>query len=272
MSDQVRLDAALVERGLVRSRAQAKEVLTVGHVLVNDRRETKASYRVGPEDVVSLVRAPDPYVGRAARKLIAALEAFSPFAAAVRGARALDVGASTGGFTQVLLERGAEHVVALDVGHGQLAEPVRRDVRVTNLEGVNIRDVTAAEDVEGAPFDIVVSDLSFISLTLAMPHMSFLLAHDGNLVVLVKPQFEVGRERLSRTGVVTSGNQRRESLERVLAAAADVQLHPHGIAWSPMVGTHGNHEYLLWLRRDDEGLNAEQASAAIDELTRGEST
>lgn len=272
MTEEVRLDAALVERGLVRSRAQAKEALSAGVVIVNDRNETKASLKVRPEDAVALVRAPDPYVGRAARKLLAALEAFGPFAAAVRGARAIDVGASTGGFTQVLLERGAEHVVALDVGHGQLAEPVRGDSRVTDLEGMNIRDVVSSADIEGAPFDIVVSDLSFISLTLAIAHMNFLLAADGHMVVLVKPQFEVGRGRLSRSGVVTSSAQRRESLEKVIAAASAVGLHPHGIAWSPMVGTHGNHEYLLWLRRGTGGLHGERVTGLIDELTRGEAT
>lgn len=272
MSEMSRLDAALVERGLVRSRAQAKEALSAGHVSVNGRAETKASAKVASADVVTLAQEPDRYVGRAARKLVAAIEAFPTFASAIAESQAVDVGASTGGFTQVLLERGAAHVVALDVGHGQLAEPVKSDPRVTDLEGLNIRDVVSPRDVAGAPFDIVVSDLSFISLTLALPHMTFLLAQDGHMVVLVKPQFEVGRERLGRSGVVSSSEQRRESLEKVLAAAAELSLRPHGIAWSPMVGTHGNHEYLLWLRRDDGGLDSEAVRHVIDELTRGEAS
>ncbi|KLO61819.1 TlyA family RNA methyltransferase [Dermacoccus sp. 147Ba] len=274
MSGQTRLDAALVERGLVRSRAQAKEALARGSVAVNGQIERKASTKVADADVVTTSEERDPYVGRAARKLLAALEAFPDFAGAVSGARAVDVGASTGGFTQVLLERGATHVVALDVGHGQLAEPVKSDPRVTDLEGLNIRDVVSRDKVDGSPFDLVVSDLSFISLTLALPHMNFLLAEAGHLVVLVKPQFEVGRERLGRTGVVTSRDQRRESLERVLATATGLSLVVHGIAWSPMVGTHGNHEYLVWLRRENQGsgLDDETLRATIDQLTGRDDT
>ena len=217
-------------------------------------RTDEVNAAVSPVAVVPAVRA---RLLELQRSIIAAaladIEGFPDFAGAVAGARAVDVGASTGGFTQVLLERGATHVVALDVGHGQLAEPVKSDPRVTDLEGLNIRDVVSRDKVDGSPFDLVVSDLSFISLTLALPHMNFLLAEAGHLVVLVKPQFEVGRERLGRTGVVTSRDQRRESLERVLATATGLSLVVHGIAWSPMVGTHGNHEYLVWLRRVNQG-------------------
>lgn len=269
MSAEERLDAALVRRGVVRSRAQAKEVLRAGRVRVDGTVATKGSVKVAPEADLVVEGDLDPYVGRAAHKLIAALEAFEPFAARVSGRSAIDVGASTGGFTQVLLERGARSVVALDVGHDQLAEPVRSDSRVTNLEGFNIRDLVAPDQLDGQPFDIVVSDLSFISLTLALPHMAMLLTEAGDMVVLVKPQFEVGRERLGRTGIVTSVEQRRESVEKVLAAANRLGLHPHGLSWSPMVGSHGNHEYLLWLRRDVEGAMPEDAIArTIDELTR----
>lgn len=269
-----RIDQALVSRGLVRSRAQAKDVLTAGQVILGGSVVTKGSTKVAPEDRLEITGELDHYVGRAAHKLLAALEAFPEVADAVPGARAIDVGASTGGFTQVLLERGVEHVVTLDVGHGQLAEPVRSDPRVTDLEGFNIRDVIGQTQLEGQPFDVVVSDLSFISLRLALPHMAFLLAPDGHLVVLVKPQFEVGRERLGRTGVVTSREQRRESVERVLAVAHAQGLRAHGLAWSPMVGSHGNHEYVMWLRRESVGvgLSAEAFDARLDELTRRDDT
>lgn len=270
MSATERLDAALVRRDVVRSRAQAKEMLAAGRVLVDGQVERKASTKVGPEASLAVSGDLDPYVGRAAHKLIAALDAFEEFAERVPGRAAIDVGASTGGFTQVLLERGASHVVALDVGHGQLAAEVADDPRVENLEGVNIRDVIGEHHLEGQPFDIVVSDLSFISLTLALPHMAFLVAPDGDLVVLVKPQFEVGRERLGRTGVVTSVDQRRESIERVIAAARERSLDVHGLAWSPMVGGHGNHEYLLWLRwhTSGAGLDDDTLNRTIDELTQ----
>lgn len=265
-----RLDAALVSRGLVRSRAQAKDVLAQGAVTVAGQVETKASVKVAAEQEIALIGAVDHYVGRAAHKLLAAIEAFSPFADALPGCAAIDVGASTGGFTQVLLERGAERVVALDVGHGQLAEVVRHDPRVRDLEGFNIRDVVATDHLDGQPFEVVVSDLSFISLTLALPHMALLLADGGHLVVLVKPQFEVGRGRLGRTGIVTSMEQRRESLLRVIECAAGLGLSPHGLAWSPMVGSHGNHEYLLWLRRASlpGALSEEALTSAIIGLTR----
>ena len=266
----VRLDAALVARGLVRSRAQAKELLDAGRVLVDGKVEAKASTKVSDTQNVEIEGDLDHYVGRAAHKLLAACEAFPGVATRVAGAHAIDVGASTGGFTQVLLERGAAHVVALDVGHGQLAESVKSDPRVTDLEGVNVRDVVSATQLDGSPFALVVSDLSFISLTLALPHMSFLLADDGDLIALIKPQFEVGRERLGRTGVVTSVEQRRESIEKVLACASDLGLTVHGLAWSPMVGSHGNHEYLIWLRRAAVGGALDDASAnqRIRDLTR----
>ena len=152
----VRLDAALVARGLVRSRAQAKELLDAGRVLVDGKAEAKASTKVSDTQNVEIEGDLDHYVGRAAHKLLAACEAFPGVATRVAGAHAIDVGASTGGFTQVLLERGAAHVVALDVGHGQLAEPVKSDPRVTDLEGVNVRDVVSATQLDGSPFALVV--------------------------------------------------------------------------------------------------------------------
>ncbi|HET7801963.1 MAG TPA: TlyA family RNA methyltransferase [Humibacillus xanthopallidus] len=238
-----RLDAELVARGLARSRGQARELVDAGVVLVDGRAATKPAQPVGADAPIVLTQPPEKWVGRAALKLLHALETWP---VAVEGRRCVDVGASTGGFTQVLLERGAAHVTALDVGHGQLAAGVAADPRVSDLPGTNVRDVDAA--ALGGPFDLVVADLSFISLTVVLASLRSLVRDDGDLVVLVKPQFEVGRERLSRTGVVTSVHERRRVLRSVVDVATGVGLHLAGAAASPIAGGEGNWEFLLWLR------------------------
>lgn len=238
-----RLDAELVARGLARSRGQARELVDAGVVLVDGHPAAKPAQAVGPEVAIALTSPPEKWVGRAALKLLRALELWP---IAVEGRRCLDVGASTGGFTQVLLEHAAAHVTALDVGHGQLAAEVAADPRVTDLPGTNVRDVAAA--TVGGPFDLVVADLSFISLTVVLGPMRDLVRDGGDLVVLVKPQFEVGRERLSRTGVVTSVHERRRVLRDVVDVALGLGLQLHGAAASPIAGGEGNREFLLWLR------------------------
>lgn len=249
-----RLDAELVTRGLCRSRAQARELVEDGAVLVNGRAATKAAQPVDGDAAIELTRAPDAWVGRAALKLLRALETWGPGGARPgssepsldpRGLRCLDVGASTGGFTQVLLARGASHVTALDVGHGQMVRSLAEDKRVRDLPGTNIRDVGPA-DLGGA-FDLVVADLSFISLTVVLPTLRSLVADDGDLVVLVKPQFEVGRERLGRGGVVTSPHEHRRVLREVRDSAAAAGLRLAGVAPSPIRGGDGNREFLFWL-------------------------
>ena len=191
----MRLDAALVAQGLARSRGQARDLIDGGRVTVNGRPAAKASLPVGPDD--TLAAETDPWVSRAAHKLLGALDASGT---EVAGCRALDAGASTGGFTQVLLARGAEHVTAVDVGHGQLAEPVASDPRVTSHEGLNLRDLTPAH--VAAPVDLVVADVSFISLTLLVAPLRS-VARDGAVALLmVKPQFELGRAALDSRGVV----------------------------------------------------------------------
>ena len=237
-----RVDVELVARALARSRTQARQLVTSGSVTVDGEVVTKPATPVGDESVVALTREPDRWVGRAAHKL---LHALATWRIEVRGRECLDVGASTGGFTQVLLEAGARHVTALDVGHDQLVASVAADPRVTDLPGTNIRDVDAT--TVGAPFDLVVSDLSFISLTIALPAMRPLVSDDGDVVVLVKPQFEVGRERLGHRGVVTSTHERRRVVGRVAAAAVELGLHVHGMTPSPLPGGDGNREFLLWL-------------------------
>lgn len=237
-----RLDVELVARGLARSRTQARELITSGAVVVDGHPATKPALPVDDASDLGLTREPDRWVGRAALKLLHALETWS---IDPTGRRCLDVGASTGGFTQVLLERGAAHVTALDVGHDQLVASLASDPRVTDLPGTNIRDVDVAS--LGGAFDLVVSDLSFISLTIALPAMRPLVASDGDLVVLVKPQFEVGRERLGRRGVVTSPHEHRRVLRDVAGVAADLGLELRGITPSPIRGADGNREFLFWL-------------------------
>ena len=250
MSATVRLDAELVRRGLARSRQRAADLIAAGRVEVGGAVATKASQPVPPGTDVD-VRGDDraEYVSRAAHKLVGALdgvEALAPGAVAVRGARCLDAGASTGGFTQVLLERGAAHVVAVDVGHGQMADVVAADPRVTSLEGVNVRGLTAAET--GGPVRLVVADLSFISLTVALPALLGVVESDADLLVMVKPQFEVGRERLGSSGVVSSPELREDAVRQVAEAAARLGATVRAVLPSPLPGPSGNHEYFLWLR------------------------
>lgn len=259
-----RLDAELVTRGLARSRGQARELLAAGTVLVDGVATTKAATPTSAETQISLTDPPDEWVGRAALKLVHALDRWGPGSAGVplraaadpeheeprrrldpQGLRCLDVGASTGGFTQVLLAHGAASVTALDVGHGQLATSVASDPRVVDRPGTNIREV-GPDDLDGR-FDLVVADLSFISLGLVFGPMRALTCPDGDLVVLVKPQFEVGRERLGRGGVVRSVALHREVLRRVHEQATGLGLTVLAGTPSPIRGGEGNREFLLWL-------------------------
>lgn len=239
-----RLDRALVDRGYVASRTRAQELIHSAQVRVNGTITLRPASRVAPGDQLEL---PDTgWVGRGAGKLLAALEAFP---VEVRGRRALDAGASTGGFTQVLLRRGASHVDAVDVGHGQLAMELRQDPRVNCVEGLNLRELTLhALGPEGSPpADLVVGDLSFISLTLVLPRLVQVL-HPADLILLVKPQFEVGRGRLAAGGVVTDPDLRRAALRDVVDCARGLGYERAGCLDSPVVGRHGNREFLLWIR------------------------
>lgn len=244
MTDQ-RLDAAVADRGLARSRSQAARLIADGRVSVDGRPVTKASARVAERSAIS-VEAVDHYVSRAAHKLIAALDGFGLDPA---GMAAIDVGASTGGFTQVLLERGAERVVALDVGHGQLSPSIRSDPRVVVAEGVNVRNLDqpmVAELSGHADIGMVVGDLSFISLTLVLPALVSAIGRRAEFVLLVKPQFEVGRTRI-REGVVRQPALREDAVTSVVRAAWDLGLPTAGVLPSPITGSHGNHEYLIRL-------------------------
>ncbi|WP_344789692.1 TlyA family RNA methyltransferase [Gryllotalpicola daejeonensis] len=241
-----RLDAAIVARRLARSRTAAAKLIADGRVTVDGKPVVKASAQVDDESDI-VVALPDHYVSRGAHKLIAALDAFD---VDPRGRLALDLGASTGGFTQVLLERGARHVLAVDVGHGQLSVPVKGDPRVSNIEGVNARYLTAealaqASGIAESP-DLVVGDLSFISLTHVLPAARASVAPESDFVMLIKPQFEVGRTGV-KEGIVRDPVLRADAVAGVLWAAWDLGLGTAGLVPSPIAGTHGNREYLCWM-------------------------
>jgi 23S rRNA (cytidine1920-2'-O)/16S rRNA (cytidine1409-2'-O)-methyltransferase len=201
----------------------------------------------------------DDFVSRGGHKLAGALDAFS--GVAVEGKRCLDAGASTGGFTDVLLRRGAEKVVAVDVGYGQLAWELRQDPRVVIHDRTNIRHLTG--DVIGDPIDLVVADLSFISLTLVLPALAAVSKPEADFVVMVKPQFEVGREKLGAGGVVRDPALRKAAVIEVADSAYDVGLGTLGIAASPLPGPAGNVEYFLWLRRGAVEISHEALDQAI---------
>lgn len=261
-----RVDVALVGRGLARSRTRAGELIAAGSVTVDGRPVTKPSLRVDPSARLVVTGDADHWVGRAAGKLVGAFEAFDLDA---RGLRCLDIGACTGGFTQVLLEHGADHVIALDVGHDQLAAEIAADPRVEDRSGTTIRGL-GPEDLDG-PVDLAVGDLSFISLRLVLAEIAGLLSDVGEAVLLVKPQFEVGRGRLGRRGVVTSPEARQEAIASVLTAAAENGLSVIALAPSPIRGGEGNHEYLAHLtRRTGVGPTWEAQRVMISDLVREE--
>jgi 23S rRNA (cytidine1920-2'-O)/16S rRNA (cytidine1409-2'-O)-methyltransferase len=247
MPDGARLDAELVRRGLARSRALAVAAIEEGRVRVDGRAVAKPATKVSA-DADLAIEGENRYVSRAALKLLGALDAFGVDPA---GRLALDVGASTGGFTQVLLERGAREVIALDVGHGQLAPSVRADPRVRVIEGVNARTLDAAGLATASGTterpDLVVADLSFISLTQVIPALVATVGTDADYVVLVKPQFEVGRQGV-REGIVRDRALRHDAVSGVVWAAWDAGLATAGIVPSPVLGGNGNQEYLLWAR------------------------
>ncbi|HEY6741820.1 MAG TPA: TlyA family RNA methyltransferase [Lapillicoccus sp.] len=263
-----RLDAVLVRRGLARSRGQARDLVRKGDVLVDGAAVTKPSTAVSPASTIALAQNPDGWVSRGAYKLLGGLRGFGPRGLEVTGKRCLDVGASTGGFTQVLLDAGAAHVTALDVGHGQLAPGVAQDPRVEEVSGTSIRDVRPGD--LGEPFDVVVADLSFISLGVVVGVLASLMTSTADAVLLVKPQFEVGRERLARTGVVTSPAEHARVLGDVLEAAEAAGLHLRGLEPSPIRGATGNREYLIWVTTGPgEPLDKSIVATAVGRAAKG---
>ncbi len=255
-----RLDQELVVRGLARSRTEAGKLIDAGRVSVDGLVTSKASKKVDSTTPLELSALEgEQYVSRAGHKLAGALDVFTTISP--EGLRCLDAGASTGGFTDVLLRRGAEHVVAADVGHGQLVDEIRSDSRVSVHEGLNVRYLTP-QDI-GGKVDLVVADLSFISLRLVLDALAGATKSGGSLVLMVKPQFEVGREHLNRTGVVTNPDLRRSAVESVVEKAIEVGLTLRGLARSPLAGQDGNLEFFLWLGTGAKSQDSAENAALI---------
>jgi 23S rRNA (cytidine1920-2'-O)/16S rRNA (cytidine1409-2'-O)-methyltransferase len=263
MPRRLRLDAELVRRGLARSREHAATLIQDGRVTVSGARATKPATAV-TTDVAIVVRedpeTPD-YVSRGGHKLAGALAAFEPQGFVVAGRRCLDAGASTGGFTDVLLRHGAAEVVAVDVGYGQLAWSLRQDPRVLVHDRTNIRDLTL--EVVGEPVEVVVGDLSFISLRLVLDALLGVCAPEADLALMVKPQFEVGKERVGKGGVVRDPALRAEAVTAVADAAATRGWGARAVAASPLPGPSGNREFFLWLRRGPAELTADEVDAVV---------
>lgn len=242
-----RIDKLLVERGLAESREKARALLLAGQVLVGEQRIDKPGQTVDVAAEIRVKGARPKYVGRGGLKLEAALDAF---AIDPTGETWIDVGASTGGFTDCLLQRGARRVVAIDVGHNQLDYRIRTDPRVEAREGVNARHLTP-EDFE-ASFDGAVVDVSFISLKLILPAVAPLVVAGGRVVALVKPQFEVGRGEVGKGGIVRDDAKRLRVLDEITEFAVTIGLAPLGSIESPIEGAEGNREFLLALVRPGE--------------------
>ena len=265
MSTRRRLDAELVRRGLARSREHAAELVTAGRVVVAGQSAGKTATQVTADDSIAVTGAgagagPE-YASRGGRKLAGALAAFPGLS--VAGRRCLDAGASTGGFTDVLLRAGAAQVVAVDVGYGQLAWALRSDDRVTVLDRVNVRNLEPAQ--VAPPPSLVTADLSFISLSLVLPALARCAAPDADFVLLVKPQFEVGKGHVGAGGVVRDPGLRAAAVTAVAAAAAGSGLGVAGVTASPLPGPAGNVEYFLWLHRGAPPLEASRLAQVVAE-------
>ena len=258
MATRRRLDAELVRRGLARSRQQAQELIADGLVRVNKVVAGKPASQVDDSCSIVVQERAHEYVSRGAHKLIGPLDEFG---LDVAGLQALDAGASTGGFTQVLLERGARHVLAVDVGYGQLAWSLQSDPRVTVMDRTNVRYLKQA-DLVYIP-DLVVGDLSFISLTKVLPTLAH-LAPEADFVMLVKPQFEVGKGQVGKGGVVRDSALHAWAIEQVAGCAAEHGLGVAGLTRSPLPGPSGNIEFVMWMRRGAPGLE----NGLVEQVTR----
>ena len=265
MTRRARVDAELVRRGLARSRQQAAELIGAGRVRIDGMPAAKPATAVSVDANLTVAADERTWVSRGAHKLIGALDAFG---VNVEGRRCLDAGASTGGFTEVLLDRGAAEVVAADVGYGQLAWSLRSDERVHVLERTNVRALTP--EAIGGPVDLVVADLSFISLATVLPALTACAARDADIVPMVKPQFEVGKDRVGAGGVVSDPALRADAVLAVARRAAELHWYAVDVTASPLPGPSGNVEFFLRFRADTDepllGDDLERAVArAIDE-------
>lgn len=253
----VRIDRELADRGLARSRSHARQLLDAGTVLLNGNPCRRPSALVTDGDQIRLTAA-DRYVSRAAHKLLGALEDLD----LAVGGRALDAGASTGGFTQVLLETGCDPVYAVDVGHAQLDRRLRRDPRVRPHEGVNLKALDL-DLLDGRQVDLVVADVSFISLRKLLHRLAGVLRPDGELVTMVKPQFEVGQAHVGRGGAVTSPQLRRAAVSDVIDAAGECGLRAVGVVPSRLPGPAGNREFFCRFVADHRGVGPASEAGTV---------
>lgn len=260
MTRRARVDAELVRRGLARSRQQAAELIGAGRVSINGMPAAKPATAIAVSASLTVEGGDErTWVSRGAHKLIGALDAFEIDAT---GRRCLDAGASTGGFTEVLLDRGARQVVAADVGYGQLAWSLRNDPRVTVMERTNVRALTA--DAIGGAVDLVVADLSFISLATVLPALTACASAGADIVPMVKPQFEVGKDRVGPGGVVSDPQLRADAVLAVARRAAELNWPAVAVTASPLPGPSGNVEYFVRLRsQTDEPLQGESLERAV---------
>ncbi|NDB18219.1 MAG: TlyA family RNA methyltransferase [Actinobacteria bacterium] len=257
-----RLDSELVRRHMARSREQAQNLIESGLVRVDGVAAEKPARQVTSQTSIVLVEDGPRWVSRGAHKLLGALSEFIPQGLAVAGRRCLDAGASTGGFTQVLLSQGADRVIAVDVGYGQLDWSVRSDPRVVAFDRCNIR--TLGLDQVGHPIDLVVADLSFISLRLVLPSLVALMAQSSDMLLMVKPQFEVGKNLVGDRGVVRDPGLREASVRTVRDAALALGWGSRGVVASPLPGPSGNVEYFLWLGRGPNEVSDAMIAHAVE--------
>ncbi|WP_298445466.1 TlyA family RNA methyltransferase [Gordonia sp. (in: high G+C Gram-positive bacteria)] len=263
MAPRARLDAELVRRGLARSREHARALIEAGQVKVNGTVASKPATNVAKDTPLLVTEADtDDWASRGAHKLLGALEAFEPLGLTVAGRRCLDAGASTGGFTDVLLRRGATEVEAVDVGYGQLIWRLQNDDRVHVHDRTNVRHLQP--DAIGGSVDLIVGDLSFISLNLVLPALAACLRPGGDALPMVKPQFEVGKERVGAGGVVRDPALRAEVVADVAAAAARLGLRTRAVEASPLPGPSGNVEYFLWLHKPEADGHLSEAGDTVD--------
>ncbi len=256
-----RLDVLLVNRGLYPSREKAKAAIMAGRILVNHNKVDKAGTQVAPDVEITVTGKDLPYVSRGGYKLEKAVQVFDlPLAGAVMA----DIGASTGGFTDCALQNGVAKVYAVDVGYGQLAWSLRTDERVVVLEKTNARHLSRNEIPE--PLDLITIDASFISLTLLLPALFPLLKQEGHLVALIKPQFEAGKEKVGKKGVVRDPLVHEEVIQKVIACARSLGFGVVGLDYSPIKGPEGNIEYLLWLKKNGPDLSISEEDISL--LTR----
>ena len=247
MSDKIRLDIALTQRGLAESREKAKALIMAGQVYLNDRKELKAGASVKPDDEIEVRGNRNPFVSRGGLKLQKAAEKFD---IDLGGCICMDIGASTGGFTDCMLTHGASKVYSIDVGYGQLAWKLRTDERVVNMERTNIRNVVPEDLAEAIAFFSV--DVSFISLRHIFPVAQAVTTPDAMGVCLVKPQFEAGREKVGKNGVVRDPATHREVLHNAMSYASANGFAVRGLDFSPVKGPEGNIEYLMFVQKSDE--------------------